>query len=88
MGGKLVVVKFYEDDCDDCSKVGLVFDSMVDRFQRVLFLEANVVDNLDAAVELNIKLLPTFIAFKDGEEVGRLVNCKPQNIETFIRRYL
>ncbi len=88
VGGKLVIVKFYEDDCDDCNKVTKVYEAMVDRFSKVLFLEANVVDNVDAAVELNVRMLPTFVAFKDGEEVGRLVDCKPQNIETFVRRHL
>ncbi len=87
MGGQLVIVKFFEDDCDDCQQVGQIYDEMVKRFQRVLFLEANVQENLDAAIELKVRLLPTFIAFKNGEEVGRLVDARRHNIENFIRKY-
>ncbi len=86
-GGRLVVVKFFEADCHDCQKVGSIYDEMVKRFHRVLFLEANVQENLDAAIELRVRLLPTFIAFKDGEEVGRLIDASQNNIESFIRKY-
>ena len=85
---RLLVVKFYEDNCDDCTAMRNQFEDLVPRYRDVVFLEANVVENLETASEMNIRLLPTFILFKNYVEVDRLVDTKRGKLEDLIKKHL
>ena len=85
---RLMVVKFYEDDCDDCLAMGTQYEDLVPKYKDVVFLEANVIENLETASEMNIKLLPTFILFKNYVEVDRLVDTQKEKLEDLIKKYL
>jgi thiol-disulfide isomerase/thioredoxin len=81
---RLVIVLFYEDDCEDCYAMRELYQEFVLMYPKVLFLEANVKANSEAIKALRIKFLPTFIAFKNHLEVGRLVDVDAQQLEALI----
>lgn len=85
-GDRLVLIKFYEDGCEDCEAVSELYEEFVSKYPGCLFLEANVEDNMEAVNQLRVKFLPTFIAFKNHLEVGRLVDTKVEDIEDLIRK--
>ncbi|MDO5013979.1 MAG: thioredoxin family protein, partial [Lactobacillaceae bacterium] len=44
-------------------------------------------ENLDLATELNVMGIPSFIAYRDGQEIGRFVNKDrktKQQVEDFL----
>ena len=84
-GDKLVVIKFCEDSCEDCDAMTKLYKEFVAKYPNVLFLEANITNNPEAVEDLRIRFLPTFIAFKNHLEVGRLVDTKVDDIEKLIR---
>jgi len=81
---RLVIVMFYEDNCDDCHAMGELLQEFVLMYPKVLFLEANVKANPDAVKALRVRYLPTFIAFKNHLEVGRLVDVDAEQLEIMI----
>ena len=85
-GDKLVLIKFYEEKCEDCEAMSKLYQEFVSKYPGVLFLEANVTNNNEAVDQLRIKMLPTFIAFKNHLEVGRLVDTRVEDIENLIRK--
>ena len=85
-GDRLVIIKFYEDKCEDCDAMSQLYEEFVAKYPEVLFLEANVKNNSEAVGQLRIKFLPTFIAFKNHLEVGRLVDTKVADIENLIQK--
>ena len=87
-GDRLVIIKFYEDKCEDCDAMSQLYEEFVAKYPDVLFLEANVTNNSEAVTQLRIKFLPTFIAFKNHLEVGRLVDTKVADIENLIQKNL
>jgi thioredoxin-like negative regulator of GroEL len=51
------------------------------------FLAVDRDENIDLAVDLNVLGIPSFIAYNNGEEIGRFVNKDrktKKEVETFI----
>ena len=51
------------------------------------FINVDRDENIDLAVELNVLGIPSFIAYNNGEEIGRFVNKDrktKQQVEDFI----
>ncbi len=81
----LVVVKFYEDDCDDCAVTSKMFKEFSDCYPQVVFLESNIRANPEVVDQLQIEVLPTFIAFKNHREVGRVADVSLQRVDHLVR---
>ena len=61
--------------------------SIVEKYNQYNFYTINRDQLMDLCVELEIFGIPSFVAFKDGQEVGRFVNKERktrQQIEEFI----
>lgn len=83
-GDRMVFIKFH-DSCQTCSLMSKPYEELSKEFQNVgTFLEASLEDNLSSAKELEIKYLPTFVAFKCHQEVGRHVGVKADGLKQFI----
>ncbi len=85
---RLVVIRFHEAFCKDCPGVGKIYEGMVQRYPQVLFLDANLETNQDVMEKLAIGKAPSFIAFKNKEEVGRYVGNDPDKLEALIKENL
>lgn len=86
----LTVVKFYTDWCPDCHRIDPFMPEVEEAYSAKLTMVQIDRDKLpDLCQELNILGIPSFVAFKDGQEIVRFVSKlgkSRQEIEEFLDR--
>ena len=81
------IMMFSADWCPDCRFIDPVLPEIMDNHQDYQFYYIDRDKFIDLCVELNIFGIPSFVAYKDGEETGRYVNKErktKEQIEEFI----
>lgn len=81
------IILFTANWCPDCMVIKPFMPSIVEKYNQYNFYTINRDQLMDLCVELEIFGIPSFVAFKDGQEVGRFVNKERktrQQIEEFI----
>lgn len=72
---RLVIIDFTATWCPPCQRIGPVFEAMSREEAyngQVIFRKVDVDANSQVSQACAIEAMPTFIAFKNGSEVGRL----------------
>ncbi|MBC7112430.1 MAG: thioredoxin [Candidatus Methanomethyliales bacterium] len=87
---KLVVVDFWASWCGPCMIMAPIFEQLARKYEgKVLMAKVNVDENLEVPQRLGIYGIPTFVFFKNGREVGRLVGAVgASGLEAEIKKYL
>lgn len=78
---------FSADWCPDCNFIKPQMPAIESEYADYTFIAIDRDENLDLAVELNVFGIPSFIAFEDGQEIGRFVNKDrktKEQVEKFI----
>ena len=78
---------FTADWCGDCSFIKPVMPEIVDNHPEITFVEVDRDKFIDLCGDLSIFGIPSFVAFENGEELGRFVNKDrktKEEIENFI----
>ncbi len=76
-----VLVEFYADWCGPCKAVGPVVDQLAGEVSgKARVVRINVDDQPAASMELGVRGIPTFIAFKNGKEIRREVGAIPKRV--------
>lgn len=81
------VLFFTADWCPDCNFISPVMPEIEADFADFVFLRVDRDENMNLANSLGILGIPSFIAFDNGEEIGRFVNKKrktKQEVENFL----
>jgi thiol-disulfide isomerase/thioredoxin len=81
------IMMFSADWCPDCRFIEPVLPEIVDNYQDYQFYYVDRDKFIDLCAELNIFGIPSFVAYKDGKEIGRYVNKErktKEQIEEFI----
>lgn len=81
------IILFTANWCPDCMVIKPFMPSIVEKYNQYNFYTINRDQLMDLCVELEIFGIPSFVAFKDGKEIGRFVNKERktrQQIEEFI----
>ncbi len=83
-----VIVKYYADWCGSCKLFAPKYKrlSNEDRFQNVVFLDVNAEQNPEARKYGNVKNLPTFAVFKDGQLVESVSTSKEEAVIELIEK--
>lgn len=84
--GKSIIL-FTANWCPDCMVIKPFMPSVIEKYTNFNFYTVNRDDLMDLCIELDIFGIPSFVAFKDGLEIGRFVNKDRktrQQIEDFI----
>ncbi|CAG7944329.1 unnamed protein product [Penicillium salamii] len=82
----LVVVDFFATWCGPCKAVAPTLGKFSEQFLNVRFISVDVDKLQSAAVEHGVNAMPTFILFKDGKEVGRVVGGDMKKLEAEIQK--
>lgn len=69
---ELVIVYFTAKWCGPCKKIFPTYKKLASIEHRKIFLKVDVDDNEDLATKYNIQSIPTFIFFKNGQQVDIL----------------
>ena len=81
-----VIVDFYTDWCGPCKAAAPKFEALSEKHPSVTFMKTNVDEAQDIAASLNIRSIPTFIAFKDGKVVGHCEGAQMDEVEKLIKQ--
>ena len=82
-----VVLMFTADWCPDCQFIKPAMPEVEKDFADFKFYAVDRDENLNLATELNVMGIPSFIAYRDGQEIGRFVNKDrktKQQVEDFL----
>ena len=71
-----VLLDFWASWCGPCKMMLPVVDDIAESMTSIKVGKVNVDECQDLAARYNVKSIPTFIAFKNGAEVGRTVGVQ------------
>lgn len=82
-----VVFMFTAGWCPDCRVIDPVMPDVESKFSGYMFVSVDRDEFIDLCIEKDIYGIPSFLAYKDGEEAGRFVSKDrktQEEIESFI----
>jgi thioredoxin 1 len=71
----LVLVDFWAEWCGPCKMMHPVFDRMAKKYRHIKFARVNVDQNQDISLKFGVQSIPTFIMFKDGKQVDKMIGA-------------
>ncbi|XP_075067002.1 thioredoxin-like [Mixophyes fleayi] len=80
-GSTLVVVDFTATWCGPCKMIGPFFDGLSEKYTDVMFLKVDVDDAQDVASHCDIKCMPTFHFYKNGERIHEFSGANQASLE-------
>ena len=85
---KLVVADFFATWCKPCQMIKPYFAALrAEHVDRVKFVVVDIDEASDAAEAFNVETMPTFIFFKDGVEVDRLVGANKELLGEAVQKH-
>ena len=74
---KPVLVDFFADWCNPCKAMGPVVEALAQEYQgKAKVGKINTDDNQDIAMEYGVMSIPTFIIFKGGKAVKKMIGMQ------------
>lgn len=88
LSDELVVIACYVTWCQNCRQIAPKIEQMAaDGIVKAEFYQMDIDLNQDASVPLEILATPTFLFFKGGAEIARIVGSDIGKIEAIISQY-
>ncbi|OQV25630.1 Thioredoxin-like protein 1 [Hypsibius exemplaris] len=87
-GGKLIVVDFFATWCGPCRTVAPQFEQMSNRYSNAVFVKVDVDQMTETARQYGIRAMPTFLFFKNGQQVAQVQGANVPQIEANIKQYI
>lgn len=74
-----LIVDFWAEWCSACGMMEPVLESLAEDYgDKVFFGKLNVGEDRETAMEYQVSGIPTFLLFKDGEMVEKVVGAVPE----------
>lgn len=85
----LTVKKFGASWCQPCRMLAPIFEEVKKENPNVQFIDIDVDNNKDLALQSGVQSVPTVIFEKDGQQVHRFSGVKPKSVvNSIIKQYL
>ena len=81
------IFMFSAEWCGDCRFIDPVLPEIEEKYSNYKFIKVDRDQFIDLCIELDVFGIPSFIAYNNGEEIGRFVSKDrktQQEIEAFI----
>ncbi len=75
----LVMVDFWAPWCGPCQMMTPVVEAIGGKVDYATVCKINVDDHNQAAAQNGVQSIPTFVFFKDGKEVGRMIGAQSED---------
>ncbi len=88
--GQPLLVDFWAEWCGPCRMVAPTLDQLASEYDgKVRIGKLNVDQNQALSMQYQVQSIPTFLMFKDGEVIGRMMGAMPKAaFEKFIDKNL
>ncbi len=88
--GSPLLVDFWAEWCGPCRMVAPVLDELASQYDgKVRIGKLNVDQNQQLSMQFGVQSIPTFLLFKDGEVMDRMMGAMPKGaFEKFIEKNL
>jgi len=74
-----VLVDFWAEWCGPCKVVAPILDELASEYEgKIKIVKLDVDNNQETAEKFGVMSIPTFIAFKGGEQVDSFVGALPK----------
>ncbi|CAK7562498.1 MAG: Thioredoxin-like protein 1 [Sporothrix epigloea] len=86
---KVVVADFFATWCGPCKMIAPVFEKIATQLGRkdaVTFVKIDTDQQKDIASKYSIRAMPTFLLFRDGNEIERVQGADPRKLETLVNK--
>ncbi|CAL5193877.1 unnamed protein product [Lathyrus oleraceus] len=84
---KLIVVDFTASWCGPCRFMAPTFAELAKEKPHIIFLKVDVDELKTLAEEWGIRAMPTFLFFKEGKEVDRLVGANKVELQKITTKH-
>lgn len=84
---KVVVLDCFATWCGPCKVIAPQVAKFSEEFSNVHFVKVDVDEVPDVAQELNIRAMPTFVIFKNGEVEETIVGANPKALQAAIEKH-
>ncbi|CAI5756231.1 unnamed protein product [Candida verbasci] len=80
----LVVVDFFATWCGPCKMIAPLLEKFSKEYTQVKFLKVDVDEVSEIAQKFEISSMPTFLLFKNGEVIQKLIGANPSALKQAI----
>jgi thiol-disulfide isomerase/thioredoxin len=80
----VTIAVFSADWCPDCVVIKPILPKVEEEYSQFNFVYVDRDELIELCQELDIFGIPSFVAFKDGQEIGRYVNKERKTKEQII----
>lgn len=84
----LMVIDCYGTWCGKCKAIAPKYEEFSQQYTQAAFYKVDVDNVEDVAMELGVKVLPTFVFFQDGAKVAAVVGASAEKIQETIVKFL
>jgi len=84
---KIIIADMFADWCGPCRQMAPIFEELASKYPSIMFIKVNADQTPATSQTYRIKGLPSFLVFKDGNEIDRMTGANPQGLQELAAKY-